>query len=94
MTRTASRVDSNHVAIVVGLRKAGYSVLSLASLGRGTPDIICGSRTRNVLIEIKSGKGKLNKQQIEWHDAWANPVYVVHILEDALRVMRAKARKK
>ena len=92
MPRTAARVDANHVEIVDGLRKAGYSVLPL-TMGRGAPDILCGSPTRNVLFEIKSGNHKLNQQQIAWHENWAGLVYVVRTLEQALVVMRAKRRR-
>ncbi len=87
MTRTASRIDKNQTEIVAGLRKAGYSVLSLASLGRGVPDILVASPTRTMLMEIKEGKHKLNKQQMAWHNKWPALVYVVRSLEDALLVM-------
>ncbi len=93
MTRTASRIDKNQSEIVAGLRQAGYSVLSLAPLGKGVPDIIVGSRTGNVLMEIKYGKGKVNKQQLDWHDAWCSPVHVVRSIGEALIVMGLYTRR-
>ncbi len=87
MTRTASRIDKNQTEIVAGLRPAGYSVLSLAPLGKGVPDILVGSRWRNALMEIKYGKGKLNKQQLEWHATWRGAVYTVRSLDTALAIM-------
>ncbi len=87
MTRTASRIDKNQTEIVAGLRKAGYSVLSLASLAKGCPDILVGKRSCNVLLEIKYGKGKLNKGQREFRDAWKGPRYTIRSLDDALLVM-------
>ena len=89
MPRIAARIDNNQVEIVSGLRKAGYSVLSLP-LGRGVPDLLVASRTKTVLMEVKDGKHKLNKMQIAWHDAWAAPVEVVRSLQDALLVMRGR----
>ena len=38
--RRAARVDSNHIEIVKAFRKLGCSVLSLASLGKGVPDLL------------------------------------------------------
>ncbi len=93
MTRTASRIDKNQTEIVAGLRKAGYSVLSLASLAKGCPDILVGKRSCNVLLEIKYGKGKLNKQQLDWHDAWCSPVHVVRSIGEALIVMGLYTRR-
>lgn len=55
-------MDQNHAEIVHALRDVGCSVLSLASLGRGAPDLLCGYKGRNVLLEVKKPKGKLNDQ--------------------------------
>ena len=38
--RRAARIDDNQIAIVKALRKAGCSVLSLAAVGNGCPDLL------------------------------------------------------
>ena len=87
MTRTASRVDTNHAEIVSALRQVGCSVLSLAALGGGVPDLLVAKGGTTVLIEIKQGKGKLNKQQKDWHANWKGAVYVVNSPQAAWAVM-------
>lgn len=46
MMRKYGRTDSNHAEIAAALRKAGASVVSLASVGNGCPDLLVGFRTR------------------------------------------------
>ncbi len=87
MTRTASRVDTNHAEIVAALRQVGCSVLSLAALGGGVPDLLVAKGGTTVLIEIKHRKGKLNKLQKEWHDRWNGAVHVVNNPQAALDVV-------
>lgn len=85
--RRAAKVDEAHADIVEGLRTAGYSVLSLAAVGKGCPDLLCGVSGRNVLLEIKSRGEKLNSVQKPWHRAWKGRAHVVWSLDDALFVM-------
>ena len=72
------RVDQNHKDIVTALRAwPGVTVFSLASLGKGVPDICVGYKGCTVLCEIKGPKGKLNEAQVAWHRAWPGPPVVV-----------------
>lgn len=87
MVRRAAKVDGNHAEIVKALRKAGCSVLSLAPIGRGAPDILAGHKGRNVLIEVKRPKGKLNDQQQEFKAAWRGDLCVVRSVDEALLVL-------
>ena len=86
------RLDSNQPAIVAGLRKAGCSVQSLASIGKGCPDILAGSQSQNYLFEIKDpskprSKQKLTDDEQMWHIGWLGEVRVIHTLDEALRIM-------
>ena len=83
----ACRVDANHNDISDGLRAYGFSVLSLARLGRGAPDILVGTGAHNVLIEIKVKSGKLNEAQKEFFACWRGPKAVVRSLDEALAVI-------
>lgn len=88
----AARTDSNHTDVVKALRKAGCRVQSLASVGKGVPDLLVGSPTgRLVLLEVKDGAKvpsarKRTPDQVTWHEAWsACPVFVVLSPEEAVR---------
>lgn len=85
--RRAARVDENHAEIVIALRKAGCSVLSLAPIGKGAPDLVVGHGGRNTLIEVKRGAGKLNEQQKAFRANWRGDVCVVRSVEEALLVL-------
>lgn len=87
MSRTfthTGRTDANHAEIVSALRRCGCSVLSLASIGKGCPDLLVGIGDRNILLEIKSDDGKLTSMQQTWLLAWNGPVRVVRNVDDAL----------
>lgn len=81
----AKRVDQNHKSLVERLRThPGVSVFSLAPLGKGVPDLCLGYRGINVLIEVKTAKGKLNSTQNMWHVAWTGaPVVILRSPEEA-----------
>jgi len=83
--RRAAKVDGNHTAIVSALREAGASVLSLAALGRGVPDLlVCGPDWCR-LVEVKMPKGKPTPDQVRFSAAWGGPpVVTVRTVEDAL----------
>ena len=90
--RRIHNVDTNQAEIVQGLRKVGASVLSLADVGKGCPDILVGYRHRNFLMEVKNPKGKniLGDDQKRWMHAWNGQVEVVRSLEEALILIGVK----
>ena len=91
--RTAARTDKNHAEVVAALRKVGASVQSLASIGKGCPDLLVGYHGILYLMEIKDGTNVPSKQlltddQKKWHEAWTgSPVYVVRSIEQALKIL-------
>lgn len=85
--RRAAKIDQNQTEIVKALRKVGCSVLSLAPIGKGAPDLLAGYRGKNVLIEVKRPKGKLNDQQQEFKAAWRGDLCVVRSVDEALLVL-------
>jgi len=90
--RYRARKDTNQDDIVKALRQMGVSVQTFHKLGDGVPDLLCGFRKRNLLMEIKDGKRSPSEQRLtedesEWHDSWRGQVCIVRSAEDAVRVM-------
>jgi len=84
----AKRVDNNQAEIVQALRDVGASVQCIHTVGGGCPDIIVGHRGVNLLMEIKSEKGKLNIAESEWHRNWRGHVYIVRSVDIALECLK------
>lgn len=90
--RRNAKIDDNQPAIVEGLRKFGCSVQSLANIGKGCPDIVCGYRCVNFLFELKdpakpTSARKLTPDQEKWHSEWKGSIYVIETLEQAIEII-------
>jgi len=89
--RRAAKIDAPQVAIVQALRKAGCSVLSLAPVGHGCPDLLVRGRGDKLyLLEVKDGAlspshRQLTPLQVSFHARW--PVSVVTSVESALAAL-------
>ena len=88
--RRAAKVDRNHGDVVQALRSAGCSVQSLATVGRGCPDLLVGYAGMWLLFEVKDGSKppsarKLTPDQEEWIKASrGGPVWLITSIPDAL----------
>ena len=82
------RADTNQAAIVLELRKLGYSVQMLHTVGSGCPDIVVGHDGANYLFEIKSRGGKLTQDEAIFFEVWRGQVNVIYSVEDALAIMQ------
>lgn len=78
--KRAAKVDGNHREIVEAFEALGCTVLSLAPMGRGVPDLLVGCGLRNFLVEVKDGSlvpsaRKLtpdeHRFQKEWRGQWS-----------------------
>ena len=79
------KIDQNQTEIVKNLRKVGWTVLSLANLGNGAPDICVGAFNMNFLFEIKTDrKKKLTPDEHKFHSAWTGQVAIIYNTEDAI----------
>lgn len=93
--RRAAKVDANHAEIVAALRGAGCSVVSLASVGAGVPDLcVATPRGETWLMECKNPAnktrtGKLNAEQKAFMAAWPGKLAVVESAEQALAIVEA-----
>lgn len=80
------RTDANHSIIMNNFRSLGYSVFDLSATGNGCPDLLVSKNGENILIEIKTEKGKLSQSQIKFISAWNSAVYLVHDIDDILQL--------
>lgn len=93
----AAKIDVNQPEIVAALRKVGCLVQSLASIGKGCPDLLVAHRARLMLIEVKDGKKppsdrKLTPDQVKWHalaKTFGIEVHVVESVEQALGALQS-----
>lgn len=90
--RRAAATDRNQAEIVAALRAIGCTVQPLHSVGQGCPDLLCGFRGRNMLIEVKDGelppsRRKLTADQVEWHGGWKGQVAVVEDADAAIAIV-------
>ena len=94
--RRAAKVDANHLDICLALRSFGASVLSLASIGRGCPDICIGFRGTTYLAEIKNNKVRwsMTDDQKIFHAGWNAPILVLDSVESAEAWIRTVGKTK
>lgn len=86
--RRAAKVDANHAEIVAAFRQLGYSVGNLSQLGGGWPDLLVAKDGRTALVEVKSAKGKLNRDQLDFVASWHGVIEVARSIEDVLTIDR------
>lgn len=80
---------------MAALRSAGCSVISLAAIGKGCPDILASEASwphRMRLLEVKDGnrppcERRLTPAQILFHANWRGPIEVVTSVDEALAAM-------
>ena len=89
-------LDANHAAVVNALRDFGILVKSLAGVGDGCADLLCGYRGTLALLEVKDGgrppsERKLTKAEAEFIATWPK-AYVVTSADEAIRVVVEAAR--
>ncbi|MEK6591981.1 MAG: hypothetical protein AABZ67_02750 [Pseudomonadota bacterium] len=88
--RRASKVDGQQSVIVAALRRVGWQVRSTSMVGDDFPDLICASRGRTVLFEVKSAGKEQTQGQREFSEHWPGELYVVRTVEEALAAVLGK----
>lgn len=93
--RRAAKIDANQNQVVDALRRLGYSVLHLHTIGKGCPDILVGKSGKNYLFEIKDpekprSSRKLTEDEEEFRSKWRGQVHTIHTWEEAMRIMTNK----
>lgn len=79
--RRRGKIDNNHTQVRDHFRALGCSVISLADMGQGVPDLLVGISGHNLLVEVKASRGKLTPDQEIFHAAWRGPIEVVRTCE-------------
>ena len=92
--RERAKTDANQRAVVAELRAHGATVQSLASVGRGCPDLLVGYQGRNFVFELKDGSKPpsaraLTEPEAQWQAAWRGDVRTVKTAAEALNYMAA-----
>lgn len=95
--RKYGRVDANQGEIVSALEKIGCTVVSLASVGDGCPDLLVGFKGKNYLLEVKDGgktpsKKKLTDDQVKFFAKWRGQVSKVESIFEALQEIGITAK--
>jgi len=84
--------DGNQAEIVEALRKVGASVLDLADVGRGCPDLLVGYAGREWLVEVKTPNGELTPDQKAFIQVWHGAVHVIRNVDEALAVIGIRSK--
>ena len=79
-----NKSDSNQGTIVQQLRDVGFSVHVTSGVGDGFPDLVVGIAGRTVLVEIKTAKGTLTPDQIEFFRDFRGDAIVARDVEEIL----------
>ena len=86
--RHKASLDANHTEIVAGLRQIGATVVDLAKVGKGCPDILVGFRGKTYLMEIKTKTGYVRATQEQFFRSWnGGHIAVVRSVDDAYNVL-------
>jgi len=86
--RFKARVDNNQHEIVNTFRKLGASVLSLASIGKGIPDLLVAYKGVTWLVEVKTLKGKETDDQIKFALSWKGKRVIVRSADEAFKTFQ------
>lgn len=92
-----ARVDDNQKAIVRFLREKNVTVSITSATGRGFPDLVCGYKGKNILLEIKDGNKPLSSQALTpeqrlWHYEWKGQVAVINSPEMAWEEIQKRTK--
>jgi hypothetical protein len=90
--RQAARIDRNQPEIVAALRQIGATVEPIHRLGHGIPDLLCGFRGKNIILEVKDpeqppSKRVLTPDEEAWHSMWRGQVAIVYDANDAIHAV-------
>lgn len=95
--RPVANRDANHGEIVAALRAVGCTIVDLAAVGGGVPDLLVGYRGVNLLVEVKDGsrvpsERRLRPSQLEFRDEWRGQWAMVGTVGQALELVAAVGR--
>lgn len=86
MPRHRVKTDKNHMLIKNTFKKLGFSVFDARRVGQSFPDLVIAKNEINILVEIKSEKGKLSEGQKKFQDNWQGWIETVVTVEDCIKL--------
>ena len=99
--RRRGRIDASQRGIIEALRAAGCTVVSLANVGNGCPDLLIGYGGRTTLLEVKSPRARYRQgkvenatrdRQVQWADRWRGDTpWTVMTVDGALKAVGVSA---
>ena len=84
--------DSLRAKLIAAFDAAGATVVSLADIGGGCPDLLVGYRGRTALCETQApgADAKLEADRLVWYESWrGGTVIVVQSPADVAQVLRS-----
>ena len=84
MSKYNRKKDDNHNDIKQFVESLGISWMDTHELGNDRPDAVVGKGPWNILVEIKSSKGKQTKGQSNFFQLWRGPKMVVRCCQEFL----------
>ena len=89
--RRAARLDTTHKPIQEAFRRLGCSVLSLAQVGSGCPDLLVACGVVACLVECKTPKRGTKKgtaeRQAEFRVTWQGWTEIARDMGDVARIV-------
>jgi RecB family endonuclease NucS len=82
--RRAAKVDANQGEVVEALRRCGVQV---EIIGFPVDLLCCDQRGKVHLVEVKTGEGRLTKQQVEFIARWPGQVHIVRGAKEAVETV-------
>lgn len=82
--RRDAKIDGTQKEIVAALKNLGFSVLSLAPMGKGVPDLVVARGGKTWMIEVKNPdkKWKLTAAQKKFHGIWKDNIFIFESAND------------
>jgi hypothetical protein len=84
------RLDQNHHAMIACAEAAHLSVIDLASVGNGCPDLlVVENESHASLVEVKwNPKSTLTQQELRWHRQHCGLAAICWLPQQLLEIMR------
>lgn len=82
------RKDANHVEIKSALESVGFTVWDTHMVGGGFPDMVAAKAGVAFLVEVKTPKGKLNADQVEFIARWPGRVEILTGVNDVIALVK------
>ena len=88
------RKDANHREIAQAFERLGCFVFDTSAVGGGYPDIVAATGEDVLMVEIKTPKGKLTNQQIDFIRRWPGTIHIISTVEQVAELVRKTLKER